>query len=571
MISWEYVVGAILLYTAIAIIVQKREILPDYFNIWGPILTIRSQKGLDTIEKLANKYKKFWIPWGNLGVIASIMTAFVGVFFVLVSVYGIISQPQDIGIQGPSDMVVIPGFNRFLPLSAAPEIILGLTIGMIVHEGGHAILCRVGDINVKSTGVIFGALIPLGAFVEPDEESSEKADLKSQLRMFAAGIMNNYAIFVVSIIGLFLTVSLLVSPALGIGVSAVLDDSPAERMGVVDGDRITAVDNETIESQEQFQSLIADGGDTVTINEEKTVDIEGSAYVTQLPLGYGLELQDTILEVNGERIHSPDELTNKMKDSEDTHVDLTLENGEEVNFPSGTYITAQKSDTLTEEMNLDVGDSTFVFEVNGERVYDRDDLIEKLSNNDSVEITYLSKEDDEVVTKNITLSEYNDSISASNNVSGLSTSLLGINVYPAEQFYNTLTPGDSIWESIGNIFGLLLLPLASLTPGIESNFPGFTPFIQNFYEMSSLVPEFSTSFVYFSINVLFWSAWMNFNLAIFNCIPTFALDGGHILRASTELIFENKFTESQINTFVNTIKFGLLISLLIILIIPVFI
>ncbi len=570
MISWEYVVGAILLYTVIAIIVQKREILPDYFNIWGPILTIRSQKGLGTIEKLANKYKKFWIPWGNLGVIASIMTAFVGVFFVLVSVYGIISQPQDIGIQGPSDMVVIPGFNRFLPLSAAPEIILGLTIGMIVHEGGHAILCRVGDINVESTGVIFGALIPLGAFVEPDEESSEKADLKSQLRMFAAGIMNNYAIFVVSIIGLLLTVSLLVSPALGIGVSVVLDDSPAERMGVVDGDRITAVNNETIESQEQFQSLLSEGGDTVTINEEKTVDIEGSAYVTQLPQGYELQLQDTIIEVDGERIYSPNELTNKMKNIEDTHVDLTLENGEEVNFPSGAYITSQKSDTLTEEMNLSIGDSTFVFEVNGERVYDRDDLIEKLSDNENVEITYLSK-DDEIVTKNITLSEYDDSISASNNVSGLSTSLLGINIYPTEQFYNILTPGDSIGESIGNIFGLLLLPLASLTPGIESNFPGFTPFIQNFYEMSSIVPEFSTSLVYFSINVLFWSAWMNFNLAVFNCIPTFALDGGHILRASTELILDNRFTESQINTFVNIIKFGLLISLLFILIIPIFI
>jgi membrane-associated protease RseP (regulator of RpoE activity) len=35
-------------------------------------------------------------------------------------------------------------------------------------------------------------------------------------------------------------------------------------------------------------------------------------------------------------------------------------------------------------------------------------------------------------------------------------------------------------------------------------------------------------------NVLFWTGWVNINLGIFNCIPSYPLDGGHILRSSIE-------------------------------------
>lgn len=565
---WEYILTFIVLYTIIATIIKHRKLLPDYVNISGPILTIRSQRGLNTIENLANNYN--WGLWGNIGVISAIITGIIGAFFVVTSIIGIILEPNEVALQGPSDMVVIPGVNRFLPLSAAPELILGLTIGMIVHEGGHAIYCRVGDINIKSTGVIFGALIPLGAFVEPDEESSKNADVKSQLRMYAAGIMNNYAVFAVSLVLLFVFVGVLVSPVIGIGVSTVLTDSPAEKMGLSEGDVITAVDNETIESNDEFNNYLSNNAQTITLDDGRTLDIPKGAYVSQTPQSTNLNIKDTIISVNGYDVKNPSELEKQFRNISDTHADIKLSDGNSATVPIGVYATAQENTGIATDMNLDMGESTYIFEINNERVYNGNDVIDKIDNreNDNISITYLDAEEN-VVTTNTTYDSNDNSITMSNMISGVGTSVLGINIYPADSFHDILTIDNSIVGNLQNILLIVLLPLASLAPMFEANFPGFTPMIQNFYTMSPIVPEFAVGIMFFGINVLFWSAWINFNLALFNCIPTFALDGGHILRAMSEMILGDYASESTIKWFVRTIQMFLLLCLLFIIFIPI--
>ena len=100
----------------------------------------------------------------------------------------VVQRPPLTMANDPKNILAIPGVNDFIPFTFA--VWFGLLITMIVHEFGHAILCRVEGIRVKSMGVLLAA-IPIGAFVEPDEEDQEKTTGLKKMRMFGAGITNN--------------------------------------------------------------------------------------------------------------------------------------------------------------------------------------------------------------------------------------------------------------------------------------------------------------------------------------------------------------------------------------------
>ena len=155
--------------------------------------------------------------------------------------------------------------------------------------------------------------------------------------------------------------------------------------------------------------------------------------------------------------------------------------------------------------------------------------------------------------------------------SGVGTSSLGVDYYPAAEFLSLLTGaggemtigGQSI---LGAILVILLLPFIGALGGVGYNFAGFVAANRNFYEITGPLEPLGGG-VFLLANLLFWTGWINLNLAFFNCIPGYPLDGGRILRACVEAVvsrlpIEDKHTATRAVT--TSVGLAMLASLLLV-------
>ena len=207
---------------------------------------------------------------------------------------------------------------------------------------------------------------------------------------------------------------------------------------------------------------------------------------------------------------------------------LTVADGEttrEETIPfdvQGVEVSNVLSDTPAEEAGMQDGD--FITSIAGEPVTNVNDFssaMEGLSPGD--EIVVEVQRDGETVPLDVTLGESPRLEGAFLGVSYITTAQqVGITPYDIQYPYSLLTSLNPIDWAIS-----IYLPLGailSLTP-----FFGFDGFILNFYEIKGPLAVLGGAF-WVVPNILYWSAWVNFNLGLFNCIPALPLDGGHILK-----------------------------------------
>lgn len=253
---------AVIIYALVAGFIKYAHLWEDHVTFYGPILALKTEKV--GFFDFFRRQTRFWRGYGTLGAILVVVISILMSALLLFAVYNsMINPPSPEGIYEPQNILAIPGLNDFIPITIA--VIIGFFVTLVVHEFGHAILCRVEDIRVKSTGILF-AVIPIGAFVEPDEEEVEKAPRSSKIRMYGAGITNNIVVALICFAGIVILMGM-ITPSSTPMIQAVYEDYPADLAGIIPDSVIYAVDGVVVESATDVSDILqtTTPGDTLMV------------------------------------------------------------------------------------------------------------------------------------------------------------------------------------------------------------------------------------------------------------------------------------------------------------------
>ena len=211
----------------------------------GIVIMQRTQRGKPFIDWVARP-RRFWNLVGDLGIVLTLggMVAITGFF--LWSAFKALQPGSGVPKLSVQEIFVIPGVNPFVPLWYG---LAALAITLVVHEGGHGILARANGMKLKSLGLLW-LVVPIGAFVEPEELDLKVAPRKMRLRVFGAGPAVNLAFATIALVCFALLMGSL-APKAGawigsVSASADGQDGPAKAAGIHEGDILVSANVEPI-------------------------------------------------------------------------------------------------------------------------------------------------------------------------------------------------------------------------------------------------------------------------------------------------------------------------------------
>ncbi|MEM2323210.1 MAG: site-2 protease family protein [Candidatus Bathyarchaeia archaeon] len=220
-------------------IVSRRIDLSRYGLEVGPVyIMLKTEKALKLLDRLAATSKMFWIVYGRIGEYIGIPLSVSAMIFLSWNLASFIVPGGE-----PSPILpFLPGVTVDIELFL--YLLIPVAIAMLIHELAHGVVMKIENIPVKSAG-IFLALLFLGAFVEPEEESYSRADRRIRRRILGAGSLANLMLGIASII---LYSTLFTAPE-GLIIAEVESSSPLRSLGVdrwtvvysVDGVKMTSI------------------------------------------------------------------------------------------------------------------------------------------------------------------------------------------------------------------------------------------------------------------------------------------------------------------------------------------
>jgi len=540
-----FLVAVVISWLIVLQILQKRYPNSERLRVGKITVTLETRRGKKLFNYLSNNYGYILRPLGTAGVLMTVGIMIVGSLFFFVSAVASLRSPESVQSISTSNYLLIPGVNDYLPLSVAVEVVLAVFIAMALHEGAHAVYCRLGDIEVESSGLAFIGFLPVGAFVRPNETEIEIAKYTDKLRMFAAGILSNMVSSIIFILLFIVITSQLVVPAFGVPVSGSIDGSPADESGIT-STQITSVNDTAISSQAEFQEVIENSddvsiqtaeGETHTFSKQLSVQ-RTITQVTDLPVG------SQVQSINGESVTSVNDFTTMSQNSEE--LTLTTQNNEEYTVPVGAAII------------LNDGSYHIVQSVEENKISTGEEFSNIFANS-SEEVTITTSEGE------IQTLERDQVQQVYQGVSGLSVTDTGL-IYTDTSLYEAFFYPFENDTSVSQWIGLFVIfPLLTLIGGGGTDvFYGFADQLTQYYTITGGDPMF------FLANVLYWTAWISVNLAVFNALPLSILDGGRMAESTVEkLATKYSLSENAVQTIMYSIYLFVGVSLLVMLILPV--
>jgi membrane-associated protease RseP (regulator of RpoE activity) len=275
----------IAIYAAVALVIYTKKLFPDHITFYGPIMAIKSSKTafFDWFTRVSPILRIY----GSIGVIIVVLVSALITFLLLFALqYTLVLQPEPTGIYKPQNILLLPGINEYVPSTFAVWFAFVLTIA--VHEFGHGILCRVENIRVRGIGALI-AVIPIGFFVEPDEEELDKAKGMPKMRMFGAGIMNNLVVGAICFILLIVVMGAAV-PTNAPVVHGVYQNYSAFNAGIPQDSLIMAVNGVPVATRDEVSAILntSHPGDITVLQVRKDQTIKDyTLNLTSWPAEFG--------------------------------------------------------------------------------------------------------------------------------------------------------------------------------------------------------------------------------------------------------------------------------------------
>lgn len=441
----------------------------------GPLLMIRTQKGIDAVRRISRP-RRFWKGYATVSWAVFVAGMISMLLLLLWEAVLVLSIPKS---SAPSvqSYLLIPGINPFVPLGYG---LVAIIVAVVLHELSHGVLSESQDIDVRSMGVLM-LIVPIGAFVEPDQQMLEETETRKRIRIFGAGPGTNMflaLLFLVLFIGPFMGASSPAHP--GLAVVSMPQNSLAAKGGIQQWSEILAVNGTAVTHVSQFYSLSG-----LQPGRDYPVQVMVNGKVVSRTVPAGVEIAGTVPGSPAAQEHI-----------QPGWIVLSMNNTTVINE---TQFAALFNSTVPGQT------VPFVFLMeNGSRV----SMDIKLTSASAVEGVAPSAHPIGFL--------------------GIYFTYMGVSVIPEGQLLSIIRDpfyGYSSSNPVSSILGFLVQPFEGLSPipsGLALNLHAYG---------SSQGQLF-----WIGANGMYWLFWINLWVGLFNMLPAVPLDGGYLFRDNIRLL-----------------------------------